>query len=96
MKGRWRSLDELPLFATDEEIARAIVGDARAKEWQKNRLPTLAGKPGFPSVDAFHGGRPTWLVRRFYEVYLGVAGLSGKPGVADGPEDPSAWRRKRK
>lgn len=96
LKGRWKSLDELPLFATDEEIARAIVGDARAKEWVKNRLPTLATKPGFPAVDQFHGGRPTWLIRRFYEQYLGVAGLSGKTSAPDGQEDPSAWRTKRK
>lgn len=90
------TFDALPLFATDEEIARAIVGDARAKEWVATRLPTLAKKPGFPPVDPFHNGRPTWLIRRFYEQYLGVAGLASKPGLPDGLEDPSAWRTKKR
>ena len=90
------TFDDLPLFATDEEIARAIVGDARAKEWVKTRLPTLAKKPGFPPIDPFHNGRPTWLIRRFYEQYLGVAGLNSKPGPPDGQEDPSAWRTKKR
>ncbi|RVA25271.1 hypothetical protein EN935_24630, partial [Mesorhizobium sp. M7D.F.Ca.US.004.03.1.1] len=59
-------LDDLPLFATDIEIAEAIVGKTYAKEWAQKRLPVLAGKPGFPPVDAFHGGRAVPLVRRFY------------------------------
>ena len=90
------SFDDLPLFATDEEIARAIVGEHRAKEWMRTRLPTLSQKPGFPAIDAFHNGRPTWLVRRFYEQYLGVTGIAGKPGRPDGQEDPSAWRTKKR
>lgn len=90
------TFDALPLFATDDEIARAIVGDARAKEWVKTRLPTLSKKPGFPPVDPFHNGRPTWLIRRFYEQYLGVAGPSAKAGMPDGQEDASAWRTKKR
>lgn len=90
------SFDSLPLFATDMEIARAIVGDARAKDWVATRLPTIASKPGFPPIDAFHNGRPTWLIRRFYEQYLGVSGISHKPGAPDGREDASAWQSKRR
>lgn len=89
------SFDDLPLFATDMEIARAVVGEARAADWVKTRLPTLAGKPGYPPIDPYHNGRPTWLIRRFYEQYLGVAGIGSKPGAADGKEDAGAWRSKR-
>ncbi|TIX70021.1 MAG: hypothetical protein E5V25_10745, partial [Mesorhizobium sp.] len=58
------------------------------------RLPTLAGKPGFPPVDAFHGGRPVKLVIRFYDDYLGT----GRPEALAprGQEDVSAWKRSRR
>lgn len=63
-------LDCLPSFASDEDLAVAIVGNKAAKKWQVERLPTLAGKTGFPPVDDFHGGRSVPLVIRFYESYL--------------------------
>lgn len=63
----------LPLFATDKELATAIVGKMRAAQWVKDTFPTLAVRPGFPRVDAFHGGRPVPLVRLFYESYLGLS-----------------------
>ncbi|WP_246252522.1 hypothetical protein [Allomesorhizobium camelthorni] len=83
-------LDKLPLFATDIEIAVAIVGKARAERWRKERLPTLERK-GFPAVDAFHDGRAVPLVRKFYEAYFGItAGFAmAKP---DGEE--KIWQPK--
>lgn len=67
-------LDDLPVFASDREIAEAIVGKDAAEKWMRERLPTLAPKPGFQPIDAFHGGRPVKLVMRFYDGYLGVGG----------------------
>ncbi|MEI5680470.1 MULTISPECIES: integrase [unclassified Mesorhizobium] len=63
----------VPLFATDEELAVVIVGKVRAAKWQKERLPRLLEMPGFPAIDAFHGGRPMSLVQKFYEAYLAAA-----------------------
>lgn len=86
-------LDDLPMFAGDREIAEALVGRLAAEKWVKERLPTLAQRPGFPAIDAFHGGRPVPLVKRFYENYLGLpADAKGKP---DGKEDDSAWTRRK-
>ncbi|RWO95095.1 hypothetical protein [Mesorhizobium sp.] len=87
-------LDDLPLFATDKQIAEAIVGKDMAEKWVRERLPTLAKKPGFPAIDDFHGGRPVALVIRFYGEYLKLPGQSaGKP---DGQEDESAWNRRKR
>lgn len=87
-------LDDLPMFASDQQIAEAIVGKDAAKKWLDERLPTLASKPGFPPIDAFHGGRPVKLVARFYDEYLG-GGTS--PGSAPrGIEDVSAWKRSKR
>lgn len=84
-------LDDLPMFATDWQIAQAIVGRENAERWMRERLPTLSGKPGFPAVDHFHGGRPVALVRRFYEGYFGIA---QSPTAAPGRADPSRWKTK--
>nr|DAK98301.1 MAG TPA: hypothetical protein [Caudoviricetes sp.] len=78
----------LPLFASDAEIAEAIVGKRAAQRWLKERLPTISGKPGFPKIDDFHGGRPVPLVRVFYESYLGIT--VGKAGMPDGGE--GVWK----
>ncbi|CDX32677.1 hypothetical protein MPLSOD_140669 [Mesorhizobium sp. SOD10] len=84
-------LDDLPLFATDQQIAQAIVGRENAERWMRERLPTLSCKPGFPAVDDFHGGRPVALVRRFYEGYFGTA---QSPAAAPGRADASQWKTK--
>lgn len=85
-------LDRLPLFASDEQLAEAIVGKKAARDWLK-RLPTLEAKAGFPAPDPVHGGRPVALVRLFYRNYLHLP-ASGR-GAPDGPEDESAWARRR-
>lgn len=84
-------LDDLPMFASDRQIAEAIVGKDAAEKWLKERLPTLASKPGFPPIDAFHGGRPVKLVARFYDEYLGTGAQPGS--TPRGVEDVSAWKR---
>ncbi|KQZ20309.1 hypothetical protein ASD50_21700 [Mesorhizobium sp. Root552] len=83
-------LDDLPMFATDQQIAEAIVGKDMAEKWMRERLPTLASKPGFPPIDAFHGGRPVKLVARFYDEYLG--GNDRSAAAPRGVEDVNAWK----
>ncbi|RWN66294.1 MAG: hypothetical protein EOR99_16065 [Mesorhizobium sp.] len=87
-------LDHLPLFASDIEIAAAIVGKKCAKKWKETRLPTLAEKAGFPPIDPFHEGRPVPLVKRFYESYLGLSASGGFR--LDGAENPAAWKTRRR
>ena len=86
-------LDALPLFASDQAIAEAIVGKKDARKWISDRLPALEGK-GFPKVDPIHGGRPVPLVRLYYQNYLRLpADMAGAPS---GVEDESAWKRSRR
>jgi hypothetical protein len=87
------SLSKLPLFATDIEIAIAIVGKARAFEWKRCNLPLLEAK-GFPKFDHIHGGRPVSLIRHYYDCYLGLAKPIATAGP-DGEEDMAAWTRSR-
>lgn len=90
----FRALDALPMFASDHEIAVAIVGRANANYWCQEVLPTLE-RSGFPAVDPLHEARPVPLVRRFYDAYFGItAGIAmAKP---DGEERLGSWRKKQK
>lgn len=89
----FKTLSQLSVFATDQEIATAVVGRTRAEHWRKNVLPILEAR-GFPRVDALHGGRSTLLVAKFYDGYFGItAGFTN--AQPDGEEDLGAWTRKR-
>lgn len=73
-------LSTLPLFATDQQLAVAIVGKERAAMWIKSVVPQLERK-GFPRVDPLHDGRPVPLVMKFYHDYLGItAGFAAVDG----------------
>lgn len=86
-------LSKLPLFATDREIAIAVVGKERASMYVKVVIPALERK-GFPRIDPLHDGRPVPLVKRFYDGYFGItAGFS--VAAPDGKENWEAWRSKR-
>ena len=85
--------DSLPMFASDHDLAVAIVGKKAAAEWLKARFPAVEKAPGFPKVDPLHGGRPVPLVKLFYDNYLNVP-KSGK-GLPDGEENEGAWRKSR-
>jgi hypothetical protein len=84
-------LSQLPLFATDDEIAIAIVGKKRAAEWRRGALKILEAR-GFPRVDALHGGRPVPLIRKWYELHMGLHRSYVQQTLEDGKENPEAWR----
>ncbi|MET4687434.1 hypothetical protein [Sinorhizobium fredii] len=83
-------LSQLPLFATDQELAIAIVGKERAAMWRKVVIPQLE-KKGFPRIDPLHDGRPVPLVKKFYDGYFGItAGFS--VAAPDGKENLGLWK----
>jgi hypothetical protein len=83
------TLAALPLFATDQQLAVAIVGKGRAAMWVKRTLPMLEAR-GFPRFDALHEGRPVALVKKYYDTYLGVNASYVSTGAST-PEDPESW-----
>lgn len=84
----FKSLDKLPLFASDQELAIAIVGRKNATHWRKFVLPALE-RGGFPKVDTLHIGRAVPLVKRFYEHYFGLT-----LGWAMAPDGEKDWTPK--
>jgi hypothetical protein len=91
-KMSFRSLDNLPMFATDKEIALAVVGTKRAADWLRASFPKISAQRGFPQVDAMHGGRATVKVAKFYETYIGATG-PGINAAQDGGDKVGTWNR---
>ena len=88
------TLDGLPLFATDMQIAVAIVGKARAGEWLAHSLPALEAR-GFPPIDRLHQGRPVPSVKEYYQQYLGLSDRAGVPRP-HGEERIGQWKSTRR
>jgi hypothetical protein len=89
------ALDRLPLFATDDEIAIAIVGKKRASEWKRGALQILEAR-GFPRFDALHGGRPVPLIRKWYELHMGLHLSCVRATLEDAKEKPEVWTRSKR
>lgn len=83
------ALEKLPLFATDIEIAVAIVGKQNASRWKREVLPALEHR-GFPKFDTLHGGRPVIKVAKFYEMYIGATGQNVN-FAQDGEDRDGIW-----
>lgn len=88
------ALDKLPLFASDLEIAVAIVGKQNASSWKREMIPALERK-GFPRFDPVHKGRAVPLVRKFYEAYFGLT-MGAGPLQPDGKERLGQYSRRKR
>jgi hypothetical protein len=84
--------DALPLFATDAELAPAIMGTARASVWTM-AVAHLEGKKGFPPIDPVFGGRYRPAVRKWLDERWHMNG-PGMPNI-DVPINPELWNVKR-
>ena len=74
MTDRFRSLDNLPLFASDDALAVALIGCGKIEEFRA--LIPLLERRGVPTVDATMGGRYVPAVRRFFDREYSVTGES--------------------
>ncbi|WP_426413317.1 hypothetical protein [Bradyrhizobium ganzhouense] len=109
MAKRPRPLQELPLVASEEGIAIALMGPGKASHWRA--VAPLLERHGFPKIDDLMGGRYTPAIRAFsdreYRIHgqaqYGVPHQSAKLGsshrAVDGPERLGSYQgrtRKRK
>lgn len=88
-------LSKLPMFATDQEIAVAIVGKAKANDWRRGALILLEAQ-GFPKVDALLGGRPVPLVRKWYSQYMALDSSYVLQTLEPAKENPESWTRSKR
>lgn len=84
------ALDQLPLYANDDQIGRALLGAKKATVWKE--FAPLYERQGLPKIDAVFGGRYVPAVKRWLDAR---EGLGGDPIMAkDGVEDLSAWNKR--
>jgi hypothetical protein len=88
------SLDNLPLFATDDVIGAALLGPDRVNEWRA-MVPLLEAK-GFPKIDDRFGGRYLPAVRAYFDHEYGLDGGAVAPLAPDGVEDFESWKKKQR
>lgn len=88
---RPRALDDLPIFADDKELGRALMG-ARAGDWPQ--VAALLEGKGLPTIDALMGGRYVPAVRAFFDRQHGLS-PSIVPHKPDGVEDLGSWRKRK-
>lgn len=62
---------DFPLYPSEEEIALAVMGAARAKEWPA-KAKYLEEKHGLPPIDELMGGRFWPAVVEYFRVRHGI------------------------
>jgi hypothetical protein len=62
---RQPKIDDLPLFASDEQLSAVVMGPGKVKEWLAI-LPLLERR-GFPSIDGLLGGRYVPAVKAYFD-----------------------------
>ena len=86
------NLADLPLFATDKELAEVFLGK-RAYLWPQI-VAHYEGRCGMPAVDSLFGGRYVPAVVKFFDALNGITG-STFPSQ-DGKENPWPAQNPRK
>jgi hypothetical protein len=90
MTSRFRHIDALPLFASDEAIAAALLGPGRNTEWRQI-VPLLEAR-GFPKIDGLMGGRYVPAIKAYFDRAYEVSG----PVQASAPHAPAelgSWKK---
>lgn len=78
----------LPLFASDEAIGAAVLGEAKAGDWSK--IAPLLEQRGLPKVDLLMGGRYVPAVKAFFDHEYRLT--DGPLPAPRGVENLGAWK----
>lgn len=89
---RYIPFDDLPLFATDDELALAIFGRKRASEWRQ--FVAYFERKGMPTMDPIVGARYRPAVKVFFD-QLWNLDRSSVPPMQDGV-DVDTWNVRRR
>jgi hypothetical protein len=89
-----KSLDNLPLFATDDALGAALLGADRVQEWRE--IVSLLETLGLPKFDKLMGGRYVRAVVAHFDHQYGLDRGGHPPPLApDGVEDFGKWKKQK-
>ena len=83
---------DVPLYLPESEVARRILGKARAQDWPLLAV-LLEREQGLPAIDPVFGMRYWPGVVKFFEQYNDVKPLTGRP--QSGKDLPWPTRKRR-
>jgi hypothetical protein len=90
-KHGYLTLTELPLFASDEDIAGALMGPGKGRVFRA--IVPLLERRGFPKYDGLMGGRYVPAVKAFFDREYDVSG----PAQVSAPHVPArlgaSWKK---
>ena len=87
------SLDNLPLFATDDVLGAALLGADRVPEWRQ--IAVLLEPQGLPKFDKLMGGRYVRAVVAYFDHQYGLDHGGDPPLAPDGVEDFEKWKKQK-
>ena len=93
MTARFQPLDKLPLFATEQQIATALLGPGKVEHWRQ--IVPLLERRGFPTIDGLMGGRYTPAVRKFFDLDYRLGDHGQVASAPHTPAELGSWRSKK-
>lgn len=93
MGARLKTLDDLPAFAGEEELAAALMGTGKTIVFRQI-VPLLEAR-GFPKVDGLMGGRYVPAVKAFFDREYEVRGVTQVSAPHAPAEFGTSWKKQR-
>jgi hypothetical protein len=90
---RFRTLDQLPAFASEDELATALMGTGKTTAFRQ--IVPLLERRGFPTIDGLMGGRYVPAVKAFFDREYRVSGAE-QVRAPHSPATLGAYHGKRK
>jgi hypothetical protein len=91
MTARFKTLDQLPAFADEDDLSTALMGTGKITVWRQ--IVPLLERRGFPTIDGLMGGRYVPAVKAFFDREYDIHGAS----QVSAPHAPAAlgtWKSK--
>jgi|SRR5215813_4110744 len=87
-------MTDMPLYPTEAQIARKVLGVGRLDEWKA--LAVVLERDGLPPVKPLFGGRYWPAVEQWFQTHEGMVSIApGRFGPPDGVETCPKPREKR-
>jgi hypothetical protein len=86
---------DLPLYPSEDQIAKAVLGPRRAADWKANAV--VLERHGLPPIDPLMGGRYWPAVKRYFDdrAGLGFRLRAGEaPGLGESECPPTRMKRR--
>lgn len=92
MTARFRTLDELPAFASEDDLATALMGTGKITAFRA--VVPLLEKRGFPTIDGLMGGRYVPAVKAFFNREYAVDG-EAQVSAPHAPAELGTWKKQK-